>query len=163
MGARKIGSCEMKSLFDIGCRQELRGRVQRVGPDTPHLWGKMTAPQMICHLNDAFLGVMGEKPMEIPRGFTMWPVLKYAALYAPAKWPQGVPTRPEFDQCSGAGTPPAQFESDVSGLLETMDRFWRSPRDFQFRPHPLFKTMSEAQWMRWGYLHVDHHLRQFGQ
>jgi hypothetical protein len=153
----------MKSLFDVNCRRELLTRIQRVRPDTPRFWGKMTAAQMICHLNDSFLGIIGDKPMEVPRGFTIWPVLKYVALYAPAKWPQGVPTRPEFDQCGGAGTPPAQFDADVRDLLETMDRFSRSPRHFQFRPHPMFKKMSEAQWMRWGYLHVDHHLRQFGQ
>jgi len=153
----------MKSLFNTGCRQELLARVRRVRPDTPRLWGKMTAAQMICHLNDAFLGVMGDKPLEIPRGFTIWPVLKYVALYSPAKWPQGVPTRPEMDQLAGSGTPPTEFGCDVRKLLESMERFTRQPRDFQFRPHPMFKTMSEGQWMRWGYLHVDHHLRQFGQ
>ena len=153
----------MKSLLDAQCRHELIARVECVQAETPRCWGKMTAPQMICHLNDSFLGIMGEKPMEIPRGFTLWPALKYVALYSPGKWPQGVPTRPEFDQCSGAGTPPAQFEADVRSLLGTMDRFARRPRNFQFRPHPMFKEMSEAQWMRWGYLHVDHHLRQFGQ
>ena len=153
----------MKSLIDAECRQELVARIQNIRPDTPRLWGKMTAPQMICHVNDSFLGVMGEKPMEMPRGFSLWPVLKYVALYAPMEWPKGVPTRPEFDQCAGAGTPPAQFESDLRSLLETLERFSRRPRDFEFRPHPMFKKMSEAEWMRWGYLHPDHHLRQFGQ
>jgi hypothetical protein len=28
--------------------------------------------------------------------------------------------------------------------------------------HPIFGPMSEAAWLRWGYLHADHHLRQFG-
>jgi len=153
----------MKSLSDRHCCEELISRVGNIRPDTPSRWGKMTAPQMICHLNDSFLGVMGEKAMEIPRGFSMWPALKYLALYAPMQWPKDVPTRPEFDQQAGGGTPPAQFESDVRFLLDTMERFARRKRDFQFRPHPLFKVMSEAQWMRWGYLHVDHHLRQFGQ
>ncbi len=153
----------MKALSDRHCREELITRLKNVRPDTPRGWGKMTAPQMICHVNDSFLGVMGEKAMEIPRGSSFWPVIKYIALYAPMEWPRGVPTRPEFDQCGGAGTPPAQFESDVRCLLETMERFGRRPRDFEFRPHPMFKAMSEAQWMRWGYLHVDHHLRQFGQ
>lgn len=153
----------MRSLHDTECRRELIERVQRVRSDTPRRWGKMTAPQMICHLNDAFLGVIGEKPLEIPHGFTAWPVLKYVALYSPMKWPQGVPTRPEMDQLGGGGTPPAEFEQDVQTLLATMNRFWRRPRDFQFRPHPMFKELSEGQWMRWGYLHVDHHLRQFGQ
>ena len=153
----------MKSLSDRDCFEELITRVSSVRPETPRCWGKMTAPQMICHLNDAFLGVMGNKLLEIPRGFTLWPVLKYIALYSPMKWPQGVPTRPEMDQLGGGGTPPAEFECDVRRLLDTMERFARRPRDFQFRLHPMFKKMSESQWMRWGYLHVDHHLRQFGQ
>jgi hypothetical protein len=29
--------------------------------------------------------------------------------------------------------------------------------------HPIFGRMTEAEWMRWGYLHTDHHLRQFGR
>jgi Protein of unknown function (DUF1569) len=153
----------MKSLSDRVCREEILARLARVRPDTPRRWGKMNASQMVCHLNDSFLGVMGKLPMEIPRGFSLWPVLKYIALYAPMEWPKGVPTRPEFDQAAGAGTPPAEFESDVRSLIDTMDRFTRRPADFQFRPHPMFKEMSEAQWMRWGYLHMDHHVRQFGQ
>jgi len=153
----------MKALNHSACMHELVIRLERIRPDTPRLWGKMTAPQMICHVNDAFLGVMGDKPMEIPRGFTLWPMIKYIALYSPMKWPQGVPTRPEFDQHAGGGTLPAQFESDVRKLIDSMERFSRRPRDFAFRPHPMFKRMSEAQWMRWGYLHPDHHLRQFGQ
>jgi len=153
----------MKSLSDRNCREELIVRLKGVCPDTPRRWGKMTAPQMICHLNDAFLGIIGEKALAIPAGFSIWPVLKYVALYSPAPWPKGVPTRPEMDQLGGGGTPPAQFEADMVRLLGSMERFTRRPRDFEFRPHPMFKAMSEAQWMRWGYLHVDHHLRQFGQ
>ena len=153
----------MKVLSDPACCQELRSRLAMVRADSPSLWGKMNACQMICHLNDSFLGVIGEKAMEVPRGFSVWPVLKYVALYAPMQWPKGVATRPEFDQLAGGGTPPAQFEADMRSLLSTMDRFGRSPRDFEFRPHPMFKVMSEGQWMRWGYRHVDHHLRQFGQ
>jgi prephenate dehydrogenase len=29
--------------------------------------------------------------------------------------------------------------------------------------HPMFGPMSPEDWMRWGYLHADHHLRQFGR
>ena len=83
----------------------------------------MNAAQMICHCTDAFLGVMGDKPMEMPRGFSFWPMMKSLVLYAPMKWPHGVPTRPEFDQLAGSGTPPAQFEADVRTLLAAIDRF----------------------------------------
>jgi hypothetical protein len=30
-------------------------------------------------------------------------------------------------------------------------------------PHPMFGAMTTLEWMRWGYLHTDHHLRQFGR
>jgi hypothetical protein len=29
-------------------------------------------------------------------------------------------------------------------------------------PHPILGRLSRGQWMRWGYRHMDHHLRQFG-
>jgi hypothetical protein len=48
-------------------------------------------------------------------------------------------------------------------LLAAIDKFTAIPREFQFRPHPMSKEMSERDWMRWGYLHTDHHLRQFGR
>lgn len=151
----------MKTLNEAKCRQEILARLPKIGPDTPHLWGKMTAQQMICHVSDSFLGVMGDKPVQIPGGFSLWCLTKHIALYAPMKWPKGVPTRPEFDQQIG-GTPPSQFESDMRTLCSVFDRFTAQPRAFQFQPHPLFGVLSEKEWMRWGYLHMDHHLRQFG-
>jgi hypothetical protein len=157
------GGMGMKLLNDPGCKQGILARLEKIRADTPRKWGKMTASQMICHLSDCFLGVMGDRPMEIPRGFTLLSVMKRFALYAPFQWPKGVPTRPEFDQQGGGGTPPAQFESDMRILLASMEKFTAQPRSFHFRPHPMFKEMSEKDWMRWGYLHTDHHLRQFGQ
>ena len=152
----------MKTLSHPKSRRELVSRLENILPDTLRKWGKMTAPQMICHVTDAFLGIMGDKPMEIPRGVSFWPLMKPFVLYAPFKWPPGVPTRPEFDQVSGSGTPPAQFEQDKRSLLAAIDKFSAQPRSFAFRPHPMFHELSEKEWMRWGYLHCDHHLRQFG-
>jgi hypothetical protein len=36
------------------------------------------------------------------------------------------------------------------------------PKLLDGRVHPIFGRMSEAAWLRWGWLHADHHLRQFG-
>jgi hypothetical protein len=151
----------MKSLGEAASKDEILVRLGALGPGTPRRWGKMNASQMICHLSDAFLGVMGDKPMELPRRVNLWPLMKGFVLYAPFKWPQGAPTRPEFDQQLG-GTQPAQFDSDTRTLLAAIDKFTAQPRPFRFRPHPMFREMSDKDWMRWGYLHTDHHLRQFG-
>ena len=151
----------MKLLNDPNCKQEILERLQRVRPDSPRRWGKMNAAQMICHLSDSFLGVMGEKPAEIAPGYPVRKLVKFVALYVPLPWPKGVPTRPEFDQEIG-GTPPADFAGDLRQLQMLIERYTERPRKFQFPPHPIFLKMSEWEWMRWGYAHMDHHLRQFG-
>jgi len=151
----------MKTLADPRYTNEIVSRIGLVWPDSPRKWGKMTAPQMICHLNDSFLCVMGEKEVSAATDFRAPRLVKWIALNMPTHWPQGTPTRPEIDQQVN-GTPPADFAADVETLLGLVERFTRRPRDFQFQPHPMFREMTEREWMRWGYLHTDHHLRQFG-
>ena len=64
---------------------------------------------------------------------------------------------------SGGGRhQPIGFDSDLRELQDLMDRFTRQPKDFQWQPHPHFGCMIDREWMRLAYLHVDHHLRQFG-
>jgi len=52
--------------------------------------------------------------------------------------------------------------ADVNELRRLEARFSTPPRDFKRTPHPFFGEMSERDWMKWGWLHMDHHLRQFG-
>lgn len=70
-------------------------------------------------------------------------------------------TLPEMDQRQG-GTPPTDFAADVANLNAALERFSTRGTDFVWPPHPIFIAMSHDEWMRWGYLHMDHHLRQFG-
>jgi len=87
--------------------------------------------------------------------------MRWAALWLPLKWPHGVSTVPECD-ANGGGSRPADFERDKRQLLELLERFTTPSRDSGWQPHPFFGVMTEKEWMRWGYLHTDHHLRQFG-
>jgi hypothetical protein len=121
----------------------------------------MTAHQMICHLADSFRGVLGEKtlnlvPVPLPRK-----IMKFIALGLPVQWPHGLKTVPEIDQHEN-GTRPTEFVADVAGLGSLFERFVSMPRALA-PTHPFFGPMGHADWMRWGYLHMDHHLRQFGK
>lgn len=122
----------------------------------------MTAPQMICHLTDSFLGVMGERPSTSPPPTLpqlRQRFMKLVALQLPVAWPRGMKTRPSVDQERG-GTPPGDFATDVAHLVRTCERFATSGA--ARAPHYLFGALSEVEWGRWGYKHMDHHLRQFG-
>ena len=155
-----------RNIGNSADKQQIVERLQKIQPSSIRLWGKMTAPQMICHLADSFRVTMGEKPWPTER-ISVTPIpmpdwfVKWFAFNVPMKWPQGTPTRPEVEPGKG-GTPPAEFDADRRELLRLLERFTREPRDFEWHEHPIFGTMTEAEWMRWGYLHMDHHLRQFG-
>jgi uncharacterized protein DUF1569 len=147
--------------LDAASTQELLERLQRLRPNAPALWGKMNAHQMVCHLNDAFELAMGLKTASEEVTFLNRTLVRWIALRAPFTWPKGVPTRPEMDQLAG-GTPPDEFARDATALAAAIQRFGRQPRDFQFTRHPIFGDLTEWEWLRWGYLHADHHFRQFG-
>ena len=129
--------------------------------DSPRTWGRMSAHQMVCHLIDSTLVALGE--LTVSRFDTLFTrtVMKSIALRMPRPWPQGIRTSPEIDQVRGCGTRPAGFAADVSRLVHLTQRL-AAEKSFAGRVHPIFGEMSAEDWLRWGYLHLDHHLRQFG-
>lgn len=151
----------MKSLAREADQNEIVRRLALLGPEQPRLWGRMSAHQMVCHLNDSFLAVTGKRDVSPATGPIQRTLVKWLALYAPLRWPVGVMTRPEIDQEIG-GTRPSAFASDLSELEALLRVVTTRPDCFDGHTHPIFGPMSRAQWMRWAYLHMDHHLRQFG-
>lgn len=68
---------------------------------------------------------------------------------------------PEVQQGVG-GTSPGIFDQDKSCLLALTTEFRQSADQLDRKPHPIFGPLSTLEWMRWAFLHSDHHLRQFG-
>ncbi len=151
----------MKTLAAPRDRAEILRRLREVRPDSPRQWGRMSAHQMICHLSDSFRMAMGLKSVSEAGSLLRQRAVKWIALYLPMRWPPGgIRTLPEIDQEIG-GTPPSDFAADVAELEALFEIVTGEPRSFEWKSHPLFGTMSEGAWLRWGYLHMDHHLRQF--
>ena len=151
----------MKTLANAADKAEIVRRLGDVTQASRRHWGKMTAPEMICHLSDALRAGMGERSVTPVGTRASRPLMKWAALWFPTPWPHGVKTVPECEAGVG-GTPPAEMARDLSELHELLDRFTSRPRVYELQRHPIFGLMTEKEWMRWGYLHLDHHLRQFG-
>lgn len=149
-----------KTFADPADRQSILARISALTPHSPRHWGKMSAHQMLCHLCDSYRSVIGERKVSPRKYWIPLPILKWLVLEAPMKWAKNVPTRPENEQGVG-GTPPSEFESDRSNLVAALDRFCSAP-DSARGSHPLLGILTHEQWLRWGYLHADHHLRQFG-
>ena len=149
----------MRSAARRGDVDDLRRRLGTLRPAAPPRWGRMSAHQMVCHAADAMRMAIAERPVTAAPGLVPRTLLKWIALYAPLRWPRGIPTSPEIDQeCDG--TAPAEFARDVAQVEMLLHRM--ATETTAFAPHPLFGRMSRSQWLRWAYLHLDHHLRQFG-
>lgn len=140
---------------------DLVRRLRTVRSDSAARWGRMSAHQMICHLVDGLRMATGERPVSAAAGPLQRTIVKWMALYLPVRWPAGFATRPEIDQVAGGGTPPVEFARDVAELEAFLERFASEQRT-TWPLHPIFGRMSQQAWLRWAYLHADHHLRQFG-
>jgi hypothetical protein len=151
----------MKTLAHECDKNEVLRRLSALGRDSQRRWGRMSAHQMVCHLSDGYRILTGERRTELAASPLPRPIMKAIALYLPLKWPPGILTTPDLDQDIG-GTRPIDFEQDVAELAKLLDRASLPYPDVPERLHPLFGRMSDAAWMRWAYLHADHHLRQFG-
>ena len=139
--------------------RSLETRLARLTPGTARLWGTLTPHEMLCHLSDAFLATLGERPVSFADTFFQRTLVKWLALHTPMPWPKGIPTRPEVDP-RRAGSRPAEFEADRAACIRLLRRF--AAPETTFGRHPIFGPMSRAEWLTWGFGHVDHHLRQFG-
>jgi DinB family protein len=151
----------MRTLARPGDAAEILRRLRSVRPESVRRWGRMSAHQMLCHLADSFRMALGEQAVAPAGGPLRRTVVKWFALYGPLPWPPGILTRPELDQ-EGGGTRPGEFAADAARVEALLERFTAPTRRLDGRRHPTFGPMSDAAWLRWGYLHTNHHLRQFG-
>jgi hypothetical protein len=151
----------MKTLAHEQDRAEIAQRLATIRPDARPQWGKMSAHQMVCHLSDSFRLALGRKSARNASGVVQRTVVKWIALYLPVRWPAELVTVPEMDQEVG-GTRPIRFEADLAEVWELLNAFTTGEPDGGSPRHPIFGKLSRRAWLRWGYLHTDHHLRQFG-
>ena len=148
----------MRSLDDPKALDQLGSRLGALQAETPRRWGTMTAGEMLCHVGDASASVLG-RPGGGPSQSR--PVRKWLALYTALPWPHDLKTPPSVDPRLG-GTRPDDFERDRRRAVEGLRALAQAPAAAFPSAHGQFGAMSRADWLRWGYKHTDHHLRQFG-
>lgn len=150
----------MHSLAHPGDKTELMRRLARIRPDSPARWGRMTAPQMVHHLTDSARMALAELQVRPVVAGIRGVLIKRLALYVPLRWPAGrIQTVPEFDHLINPVVC-GDFADEVADLTQLTERMAASATLCPI--HPFFGAMSRRDWMRWAYLHTDHHLRQFG-
>lgn len=153
----------MKNLLDEAPRQGLLERLGRLSAGSQRTWGRMDVGQMLCHVADPLRIALGDMAAADASNVFTRSLLKWLVL-AGMPAPKGkVQTFPELDQVAGGGTPPAGFAEDLSRLRALLDRFVdQAAAGRPFVRSPGFGRLSARSYGRLMYVHMDHHLRQFG-
>ena len=147
----------MKTMWDAPCQREIRDRVARLSPEHKGAWGKMSAPEMVCHLGESLKMALGDLPVARKNVPIRYPPLKQLIVYV-VPFPKNVPTAPEL-----LARPPRAWNADVADLQALVDRFVaRGSETTPWVEHPAFGRLSRRAWGVLVYRHMDHHLRQFG-
>lgn len=82
---------------------------------------------------------------------------RWFALYV-LPWSRGLPT-PRKMNIIKSDIPVADFETHKKTLIETLALVSDTTT---LSPHPFFGSLSQKEWGRLIWKHLDHHLKQFG-
>jgi len=150
----------MRTLARESDYQLLTSRLASVSPNDTARWGRMNVCQMLRHIDEAIRVPLGEIQVSEHTSLYWRTVMKWGAFWYPRTWPRNTDTRPELDLCA-RGIDGGDFEAARADALTKLTRLRNAQLDGV--RHPFFGPLSRREWMRWGWLHSDHHLRQFGR
>jgi hypothetical protein len=144
----------MPALHDPAVHQSICLRLQSLRPDAQRQWGKMTADQMLRHVNIALSGALGlttYEPMKMP---LPGPLFRFFAYNFPM--PKGAPTHPNYvvgDRFD--------FDAEKARCLTLLEEFARKPMESAWPLSPVFGRVTGKFSSHVQAKHLDHHLRQF--
>src|SRR6476661_7206301 len=144
----------MKNLFDRARAKELTARIERLRPDSPRQWGKMTAPQALAHCAVAMEWAVGDTVA--PRmmvGRVFGGLVKRMAVRNDDPMKRNAPTAPDLRIADER-----QLATEQAKLIRLIDRFCAGgPAACTIHPHSFFGRMTPDEWAVLMYKHVDHH------
>jgi hypothetical protein len=148
----------MKTVFDDASRRELTGRLDKLTTENRPLWGKMTAPQMVKHCRLWEEMIHENKLFRRPLiGRLIGPMILKKVLQSP-EFRKNSPTIPAM-LVTDTGIDLQDERRRLVALVDSYSRYDRPDNSFI---HPFFGKMTQDQIGKMAYLHLDHHLKQFG-
>jgi hypothetical protein len=145
----------MSMLHEEAYRSQIINRIGCLRPDTSRRWGKMSADQMLWHVNGGLSMALGHIDVTPRRPPLPHSIMRWLVLNLP--WPKGAPTLPPFVP-SGS----YDFDAERTRCLGLIDQLAAKPLHDRWPTHPALGRMSGRAASRLQTKHLDHHLKQFG-
>lgn len=147
----------MKSLFNEDAFAEIEQRLEKLSANTSPQWGKMNAGQMTSHCQKPLIILLGRDTFGLKPNFFIKLLFK-PMMYNDTPWKKNMPTMKFFkveNECD--------FDKEIRELKSLLNEVSDHRAGNEKWPkHPVFGEMTDEQWGKMQYKHLDHHLRQFG-
>jgi hypothetical protein len=148
----------MKNIAEPPVLAEINLRIDKLKTDTPRQWGTMAPAQMLWHCRQQLsLGTGELKVKHLVPAPLRWLLKKTLGSGVP--FTKGMGTVPGIEAHMKEGL---DFESEKIALKSALVGFVGLPSEAIIKTHPFFGTMTDEDWGKIIYKHLDHHLRQFG-
>jgi hypothetical protein len=148
----------MKGIFNPVDNAALIERINQLSENTPALWGKMNAAQMMAHMQVGMNMAFGNsKKTRHWLGRLFGSFAKRRQLKA-GDLDKFMPTFKKAEI-----TDNRNFEEEKAKLIALIkSALAKGPGSLVKYPHPYFGTFKDDEWAALNWKHFDHHLRQFG-
>jgi len=144
----------MPMLHDAAVRSSLEARLNAIRQDSPRQWGRMSAGQMLWHVNQFLAASIGEATLAVQKSPMPAPLMKFFLLYMP--WPKSAPTNK-----SAVADCEHDVEVERARCKELITKFVSRPVDGPWPVDPSFGPVSGKFASKLQAKHLDHHFRQF--
>ncbi|RZJ68351.1 MAG: DUF1569 domain-containing protein [Flavobacterium sp.] len=149
----------MENIYYDDDYEQITIRLDKLTINQNRRWGRMTLEQMISHCTIQIKLATGEvTSKEIsPKKLYHNRFIQWISLYL-IPLPKGLDTPSVMDMETN-GVTVDDFATERQHLIDHLEDFRTLVK---LHPHPFYGKLSRMFWGRLVWLHIDHHLRQFG-
>jgi len=147
-----------QNILEPAAAQGIIARVANLRVDSQRQWGTMEVTEMLLHCNLANNGLLeADLPYRRPT-VKQW-LLRKIGLRVISRIPRGrkgparLETKGKIDVSA--------FERERQRFIETVSKFPQHGKPLK-GVHPAMGSMRQREWGTLTWMHMDHHLRQFG-
>lgn len=147
------------NIYNQSDYQDILKRINALDKQNQRKWGTMYINQMLGHCSLQLklgLGIVEQKELEGSSIMRTWFGRKSFFYIMP--WSKGLPTPSKMNVVAN-DIAFVEFEEGKNQLLILLSQVQQNPN---LKLHPFFGSMSQKDWGRLIWKHLDYHLKQFG-
>ena len=148
----------MENIFHPTEAAAIISRLEKVEPQSKALWGKMSAAQMLAHIQIQVEVAVGTRTIKRNIFGVLFGKMAKKSLMKDKPFSKNLPTHPTFIIKDSP-----DFYKEKNAALHLMHTLINNGTEGLSKlPHPFFGKMTDDEWGILVWKHMDHHLRQFG-